>query len=74
VSKVSHASSQAEFTAQAAEDFVVKSRPVLGDLLFAAAALVVAATLCVYGFIKILPLAMTYKDAAPASTASPTPP
>lgn len=74
MSDVSHASSQAEFMTQAAEDVAAKPRLAPRDLLFAAAALVLAATLCVYGFIQILPLAMAYQDAAPASTASPAPP
>jgi hypothetical protein len=52
------------------ETSAMKSNHAKRDLLMAVAVLLVAASACVYGFIKIVPLAMAHSDTISASTSA----
>jgi len=46
----------------------MRSRHASRDLLFAISVLVLAIALCIYGFVKIVPLAMAHSADEPAHT------
>lgn len=48
---------------QSPGESAVKLNSSLRDLLFAAATLLLAASLCIYGFVKIVPLALAHTGA-----------
>jgi hypothetical protein len=53
---------------QATETSVIKPNHAARDVALGALALLVAATICVYGFIKIVPLALAHVDAPQTDT------
>lgn len=52
------------------EASAMKSKHAKRDLMMAVAMLLLAAGACIYGFIKIVPLAMAHSDTVSASTSA----